>query len=445
MKKTMYLILLFLPLSLLAQENYSKKIQKYTRAYADAYDFHGAILVSKNNTVLYEEAFGYANKEWTVKNTSTTRFPIASLTKQFTAAAILQLAEQKKLSLDDRLSKYYPNYPKGDSITLHMLLNHTSGLQEYTQNPKLFKFSINATHTVSKDTVVSLFQKMPFNFAPGTFWGYTNTGYILLGYIIEQVSGQTYGDYIDKNLFQKSGMENSGLFKQEAVLSNKAYGYSQTPSGLIAQTVLSYNIGFGDGGIYSTVGDLQKWSQALHGATIIGKDYLTKMHQPNHENRGAGYGVFIDQFFDRKITYHTGNIPGYTSIMIHYVDEEINIIILANRETNLEFLPKGIAAILFDKEVLMPYTHKSISLQNENLKQYTANIETPVPFEVVEKEGKLFMSFGREIELLPESKTKLFVSEPDVDIQLEYVFNEKNEIVRVYLIEGGFKSEVTMR
>lgn len=435
---------ILLPFFGFPQNEYSAKLDKYASAYATAYDFHGVILVAKNEKIIYENAFGYANREWAVKNTLDTRFPIASLTKQFTAAAILQLAEKGKLSLEDKLSKFFTDYPKGDSITIHMMLNHTSGIQEFSKNAELLMIRLNDPE-ISRDSIVNLFKKLPFSFSPGTFWGYSNTGYILLGFIIEQVSGQSYETYINNNLFHKAGMVNSGLFQQDSVISKRAYGYTQTPYRLIAQMVIPLLIGYGDGGLFSTLEDLLKWNNALRSGKIIGEEYINKMYKPNQEDRGAGYGIFIDQFFERKVAFHTGNIPGYSSVMIRYLDDNINIIILANRETNLDFLPKGLAAIMFDKEVVIPYPHTSITLKNKNLKQYIARFETPFPFEVLEKGGKLYLSFGREIELIPESNTKFFISEPDADIQLEYVFNEKNEIIQVFFIEGGVKTEAKVK
>lgn len=443
MKSIFAICIISLPFFGLSQQSYSKKLDEYTTAYASAYNFNGAILVVKKNEIIFQKAFGFANREWSVKNTTETRFPIASLTKQFTAAAILQLAEQGKLSVDDRLSKFFPGYPKGDSVTIHMLLNHTSGIKEYSQVPELFQ--LHHTNKLSKDSIIKLFQKLPFNFTPGTFWGYSNTGYILLGYIVEQITGETYGDYIQNKIFQKAGMNNSGLFRQDAVISQRAYGYTQTQGGIITQMLILFNLGFSDGGLFSTMGDLLRWNIALGANQIIGQEYLAKMNRPNREEGGAGYGIFIDNMFGRKVRFHTGNIPGYSSIMLNYADDDVTIIILANRETNLDFFPKGIAEILFDKDVLIPYQHKPVHLPSESLQQYTGKFEASFPFEVVEKNGKLFLNLGRNIEIVAESKTKFYVTEPDVDIQLEYVFNSKNNIVRLFYIEGGVKIEVKLK
>ncbi len=438
-KITVTTLLLFASLFALAQNNVQLKLDKYLTAYAKTYDLNGTVLISQKNEIIYQKAFGSANREWQIKNTLETRFPIASLSKQFTAAAILKLSEQGKLSTNDKLSKFFPDYPKGDSITIHMLLNHTSGIREYSEKGDLFKFNTGNSE-IPKDSIIRIFKKLTFNFSPGSFWGYSNTGYILLGYIIEQVSGQSYGDYVNKTIFEPANMVNSGTFKQNLLIPKKAYGYSKSQDGVITQMVLPFNIGYSDGGLYSTVNDLFKWSSSLNSHKIISKESLSKMMTPNREEGGSGYGLFIDNFFGRKVAFHTGNIPGYSSIMIRYLNEEINIIILTNRECNLDFLPKGLASIMFGKEVLTPYYHKAITLKNESLKKFTGKFEGPFPFEVIEKDGKLFMSFGNEIELLPESSTKLFISDPEVDIQIEYVFN-KNEIVKVYYIEGGVKTE----
>lgn len=445
MKNIFLIIICVAPLIIRAQKNYSSRLDQYTSAYAGAYDFHGVVLVAQKDKIIYQKAFGQANREWTVPNTVNTRFPIASLTKQFTATAVLQLAEQEKLSVTDKLSKFFPNYPKGDSITLHMLLNHTSGISEYSRYPNKFKFNNGYAPGKLKDTLLALFQQLPFDFSPGTYWRYSNTGYLLLGYIIEQASGQSYANYVYPNLLQKAGMQNSGIMRQDSIILNKAYGYVTTANGAIPVSGPPFNIGFSDGGLFSTAGDLFAWSLALNNGKVISKESLAKQNEPNRPERGAGYGVFIDKFFDRKVIFHTGNIPGFSSVMIYYPGSEIRIVILANRETNLDFLPKGIAAIMFDKQVMLPYKHKPFDLNKEVLHRYIASFETPFPFSVKEKNGRLFMDFGRQVPLIAESETKFYVSEPDVDIQLEYVLNDKKEIDRVYFIEAGVKTEAKIK
>ena len=181
------IILLLLPMALTAQKNYPKLLDAYVQAEFKVKEFNGTVLVMQKGKAMYEKSFGLADREWNVANTNETKYRIGSVTKQFTAACILQLAEQGKLNLDDKLSKYIPDYPKGDSITTHMLLNHTSGIKNYTDLPEFWP---KAILPLSTDSMIALFKNKPLDFSPGTNWNYSNSGYFLLGVIVEKVSGK---------------------------------------------------------------------------------------------------------------------------------------------------------------------------------------------------------------------------------------------------------------
>ena len=431
-------------LSLVSQTKTKEQLllDKYASAYAKTYNFNGAVLISKDNKIIYQSGFGSANRDWSVPNTTYSKFPIASLTKQFTAVAILQLVEQGMLSLKDPIVKFFPDFPKGDSITIHMLLNHTSGIKEFSQYPELFDREFPYPHEVLRDTVINLIKKLPLNFSPGSFWGYSNTNYVLLGYILELITDEQYDRYIKATFFKELNMLQSRVLYQDSILPNKAYGYSGIFPLLRTETKIPYHYVHSHGGLVSTVKDLFIWNEALHGGKLLKREYYTKMHTPNQPVKGAGYGIFIDTLMGHKVYLHNGNIPGYSSSMIYFPHNKSSIIVLSNRETNPEFFVKGFAGILFEKEIVIPYKHKKIAIAN--LKDFEAKFEKPFPFEVMEKEGRLVLNMGRELELRPESKNKLFVSEPDMDIQLEYSFDSNRNIKRVYYVEGGVKTAATL-
>jgi len=198
MKKIILLILL--PFTLQAQKNYTQSLEKYMDAQMKIKGFNGVVLVAKQNKIVLKKAYGFADREWNVSNTADTKFRIGSITKQFTAASILQLAEQGKLNLDDKLSKYFPDFPKGDSVSIHMLLTHTSGIANYTAQAQ---FESLATLTLSKDSMLAFIRSKPYSFSPGTKYQYSNSGYFLLGCIIEKLSGQSYADYVQQNVWKK--------------------------------------------------------------------------------------------------------------------------------------------------------------------------------------------------------------------------------------------------
>lgn len=444
-RRAVVFFLAVLPWAALAQQNYTELLDRYMKAQASVHDFTGTVLVAKKGQVIYRQALGSANREWGVPNTVDTRFWIGSLTKQFTAAAILQLVDQGKLHVEDKLSKYFPGYPKGDSITLHMLLNHTSGIYNMIQDPRFTEINPNTRVEELADTVlINTFRNKPFDFSPGTFWRYSNSGYVLLGYIIEKVSGQSYRDYLYKNVLPKAGLKNTDLFHYDTIIPKRAYGYSRTPAGWQNSRLINVSIAFSAGGLFSTAEDLFRWSEALNSGKVISKESLARMNRPNRVDHGAGYGVFVEKIFNRQAILHSGALLGFSSIMIRYPEDEISIIILTNRETNLDFIHKGLAAIVFDKEVIPAYKRTPVKVDPSVLKQYAgefAGAGLPFPLNIVEKDNKLFLRLHRDIELVPESRTKFYIAEPDVEIQVEYVLTDRKEVSHVYLIEGGVKWE----
>lgn len=225
-----------------------------------------ALSVAQDGRILYARAFGMADREWQTPNSVDSKFEIGSLTKQFTAACILQLADAGRLGLDDKLSKYFPDFPNGSSVTVHMLLNHTSGLHDYTALPGFARLKSLA---VEKDTVVALLTKESYDFPPGTQWRYTNSGYFLLADIVEKVTGKSFRDYMYDNVLQKAGLTNTDFNRRDEVLPSRARGYVKTPSGWTNAEYVSIEGLFGAGSMYSTIGDLFRWENALFGGKVL--------------------------------------------------------------------------------------------------------------------------------------------------------------------------------
>jgi CubicO group peptidase (beta-lactamase class C family) len=438
-------LIVIVPFIVSAQKNYAALLDRYMQAYAKVHDFSGAVLVAKKGKVIYQKAFQFANREWQVPNTIDARFEIGSITKQFTAAAILQLAEQGKLQVEDRLSKYFPDYPKGDSITLHMLLNHTSGIYNYSDNPELLNLNPNTPITALKDTLINLFKNKPFDFSPGTWWRYSNSNYILLGYIIEQVSGQTYQDYVVKNLLQKAGMTNTGILRHDTIVPRFANGYTRMPAGWTKGGIFPVNAGFSAGCLFSTVGDLLKWSEALSAGKVISTASLEKMNRPNAGDRGYGYGVFVDRMLNHRAIYHGGATLGYNTFLVYYPDDDVRMVFLANKDTRLDFITKAFAAILFDQEVILPHKRTPVTIDTTSLHRFTGEYEgagLPFPVNIVARDHKLYLRLWQDLELFPESASTFYIGESDMEIQLEYKLNVNNEVEHIYVIDSGVRTEV---
>jgi len=436
MKK--FILLLLLPAMVSAQENYSQLLDKYAQAQMDAKGFNGSVMVMQKNKVLLKKAYGLADREWNLANTTDTKFRIGSITKQFTAACILQLIEQGKLSLDDRLSKFIPGFPKGDSVTIHMLLNHTSGIADYTE---LSDFGKVGTLTWSTDSMISFFRNRPYNYSPGAKFKYTNSGFFLLGYIIEKVSGQSYENYLRKNILDKLGMMNTGVDRLDTILPLRAKGYSKVKDKYVNADFISLAWPFSAGVLYSTVDDMYKWDRALYGTSVISASSKQKMFTPGKSN--YGYGIIIDSFENHLRTRHNGGIPGFLTHISRYINDDVCVIVLSNDESNADGVANGLAGIVFDVPVEYPYIHKEIKIDPSLLDRYIGKYNAFLTVEVIKKDGKLYRHrYGTpDIELKPESETKFFYAD-DSDRQLEFEVDKTGKVTKIWFINNEQRGEM---
>lgn len=436
MKKIIFFFLL--PFALQAQKNDQQELDKYVQAQTNVKGFSGSVLVMKQNTVLLKKAYGLADREWNIPNTTDTKFRIGSITKQFTAACILQLAEQGKLSLDDKLSKYIPDFPKGDSVTIHMLLNHTSGIASYTDQPE---FAHIAKLTWTTDSMILFFKTKPYNFSPGTKFQYNNSGFFLLGYIIEKVSKQSYNEYLRQHILDKLGMMNTGIDQSDTLLPLRARGYTKEKNHYVNADYISLAWPFSAGVLYSTVDDMYKWDRALYGTTILSAVSKQKMFTPGKGN--YGYGVFIDSLGKHFRIVHGGGIPGFITNISRYVNDDICIIVLSNDSFDAAALADGLANILFGVPVELPYAHKEIKIDPALLDRYIGKYKAFLVVEVIKKGGKLYRHRDGtpDIELKPESETKFFYAD-DSDRQLEFEVDQSGQVVKIWFINNEQRGEM---
>ncbi len=276
-----------------------------------AKQFSGTVLVARNGKPVFRQGFGMADQEWNAANTPDTKFRLGSNTKQFTATAILQLAEQGKLSVDDPVSKYYPDAPAAWSkITIKHLLTHTSGIPTYTAIPKGFDTEFKLHHT--PEELIKLTRDKPLDFEPGSKSAYDNSGYILLGYIIEKVSGQPYADYVQAHIFGPLGMKNSGYDSSERIIPLRASGYQPGPDGAWINTpFLDMSVPYAAGSLYSTVDDMLIWDQALLQDKPLKAASLQQMY--TDYGHAYGFGWVIDKQFGKDRVSHSGGVNGFVS------------------------------------------------------------------------------------------------------------------------------------
>ncbi|PWV45422.1 serine hydrolase [Chitinophaga sp. S165] len=291
----------------------------------------GVFMVTRNGKPVYHKAFGKANLELGVDLAPESVFQLGSMTKQFTAVAVLMLEEQGKLNVQSPVSKYIPDYPSGDKITLHHLLTHTSGIKDFTKMKALSDIS---QKEMTPKMMVDFFKNEPVDFQPGEKFEYNNSGYVLLGYIIELVSGETYEDFINKNIFRKAGMNNSYYASDRKVIPERAYGYHKKEHGYVNKTIISFTIPFSSGSLMSTAGDMLRWQNALDQHLLLSNKSTTKAFQTYKLNNGEaftyGYGWHLKEIKGTPVREHGGSIFGFKTMGIYIPRERIYIIGLSN-------------------------------------------------------------------------------------------------------------------
>ncbi|MCW3116985.1 MAG: beta-lactamase [Chitinophagaceae bacterium] len=416
-----------------------EKLDLLVTAYAKQYHFNGSVLVAKNGTILLNKGYGYRNAGEKVLNNEQTIFQLGSITKQFTSAIILKLQEEKKLSVQDKLSKYFPDYPKGDSISIEQLLLHISGIYSYT-NDKNFMTS-EVTKPANREKMMALFKDKPLDFSPGTGWNYSNSGYALLGYIIENVTKKPYEQAVHNYIFNPLQMTHSGFDFVHLKSKEKAKGYFKlNDKDTAAAPVVDSSVSYSAGAIYSTTGDLYKWHQALENYTILSKAQQDKAYTPVKNNYGYGWG--IDSIEGKRRVGHGGGIHGFTTNIARVPEDDICIVLLSNAsDGSLQDITKSIFAILYNKEYEVPKERIAIKVPEETLKQYEGEYEIRPELRVIIsiKDGELLASpTGQSPDILYAEKEDFFFVKTE-DIQVEFKRNEKKEIDRFILYQGGAK------
>jgi len=431
--------IIIFPFTINAQNKYTPLLNSYMQAQFDIDHFSGSVLIEKKGQTIYSSSFGDADKEWHIKNTAQAKYRIGSITKQFTAACILQLEERGKLSLNDKLSKYIPDYPRGDKVTLHMLMNQTSGIKDYTEIPD------SGAHSdvlpLAPIEIINSFKRAPYNFDPGTQWAYSNSNYFLLGYIIEKVSGEKYSDYLQKNIIQKAGMKNTGVDRPDSVLQFRAKGYEDAGPYYVNAPYFAIEGPFSAGAMYSTVNDLDVWIKALMNNKILLPASVKKMTTPYMGQ--YGYGLWIDSLSNHKRVWHNGGIPGFASFVANFPADDLRIVILSNNESNTPAIANALASILFDIKVINPYVHRKAAINSAVLDNYIGQYVTKNIITLIKKDGKLYRKGNgtEDLELIPESATKFFYSDGS-DRQIEFEVDKSGKVSKSYIIVGGLKMEM---
>jgi CubicO group peptidase (beta-lactamase class C family) len=356
---------------LFAQDSTTQKLEELITAYANICRFNGSVLVARNDSILLQKGYGIKNATDDSMNDANTILQIASVTKQFTATVILKLVELKKMALSDKLSKYYSGFPNGDSITIENLLTHTSGLHNFTEEDS----TINET---DEQRIVPYLKTLKPDFAPRTDWHYSNSGYVMLGYIIQKVSGMSYWQAVRTYIFNPLHMNRSGFDFTHLTSNDKAVGYDVLNNSVKqCSTITDSTVPFGAGAIYSTVNDMYKWHLGLQSYKIVGKNLMNKAYMPSALHN-YGYGWQIDSVYGRKIVSHSGAISGFGSNFARIPKDDICIVLLSNKSGStfdVMHITDRLLAVLYHQPYSIPVKRTPVKLSEEILKQYVGTYE----------------------------------------------------------------------
>ena len=289
------------------------RMDQVVRASVEAEEFSGSVLVARDGEVLLDRGYGFANREWSIPNDGDTKFRLGSVTKQFTAVAIMILNDRGLVDLDAPVKTYLPDAPAAwDGVTVRHLLAHTSGVPSFTS---FDDFEALKTRPATIDSLIARFRDHPLEFQPGEGWDYSNSGYVVLTAVIEKASGKSYTEFVAENLFQPLGMSDSGYDSHAAILPHRASGYAPTARGIVNADYVDMSIPQGAGALYSTTRDLLKWEQGLFGGRLLSPESLTLLTTPVRNQYAFGLGV--TEAGGNTTVSHSGGIEGFNTHMAY--------------------------------------------------------------------------------------------------------------------------------
>jgi len=356
------------------------RMDQIVQARVASEQFSGAVLVARDGQVLLDRGYGQASREWRIPNTPDTRFRLASISKQFTAAAVLLLAAHNQLDLYAPLKTTLPDLPASwDGVTTLQLLNHSSGIPDYLSAPD---YAATQALPATPQQLLARFRDRPLDFPPGQGWAYSNSGYVLLGLLIEKLSGQSYAEFLRQNLFEPLGMKDSGYDSGAAVIPRRASGYRLDHGAVAPALYRDQSTLYAAGGLYSTTHDLLRWNLALYGERLLPPAWLKKMLTPNAQQ--AGLGLMVVPVEDHLVYEHGGGIDGAHTMMSYDPQSHVTVIVLSNlQDADVVGLAAELAAVARQETVVLPAERREISVPPETLARYAGTYAFAPGFDIV--------------------------------------------------------------
>ena len=404
-----------------------------------------AVLVSRDGKVIYSRAFGRRDIENNLAADLDTKFRIGSVTKQFTGAAILKLQEAGKLNVNDKLSKYVPDFQRGDEITIHHLLTHTSGIFNYTSKPQ---FMQEVTTPIKPKDLIDSFKNDDLVFNPGDQWSYSNSGYFLLGYIVEQVSGKSYAEFLRDEFFEPLGMSHSGVHSSSLELENEAKGYSSDSSGVVKSVNWDMSRAGGAGAIYSTVGDLNTWNEALFAGKVLSKESmklaLTPAKLNNGDETGYGYGWGIAEHRGLPTIAHSGGLHGFLCNLARYTDQNLTIAVSMNIFPSSEHISPGAITSVIAETLLWEQMGERVvpvelvDADNSDFDKFVGRYDyRSAIMEVTYEDGKLYAQLTGQprFQIYPKGEDIFFWKV--VEAQVKFVMDKDGKVAKAVHTQSG--------
>jgi D-alanyl-D-alanine carboxypeptidase len=421
-----------------------QRVDAYMQTEIRVNGFSGTILLARKGAPIVAKGYGPANAEWDIPNTPRTRFRLGSITKQFTSMVVMQLQQQGKLKVQDPICQYLTPCPDAwKPITIHHLLTHTSGIPSYTSSP-----SYMATMMVPKtvDQMVAGFRDLPLEFEPGSQFKYNNSGYFLLGVLLEGVTGHPYERVLRDQIFTPLGMRDSGYDSPTRILPMRASGYSRQGSELTNAPYLDMVQPFAAGALYSTVEDLLTWDQALYTEQLLPNAARSAMFTPFKNDYAYGWQVPTPspQTFGRRQVAHGGGINGFSTMIIRLPEENITSIVLSNvQQASTGRIARDLLAILFGEPTAVNNAVAAArTVAKVDPKVYDAYVGqyplAPTFILTITREGDRLMTQATgqpKFEIFPESETTFFLKV--VDAQITFVKDDRGTVTHLILHQGG--------
>lgn len=422
-----------------------KKIDELVDGHMKVSGFSGAVLLAKEGKPLVAKGYGDANIEWQIPNTTTTKFRIGSITKQFTSMVVMLLREQGQIKLEDSMCVYVAPCPDAwKPVTIHHLLTHTSGIPTYTGIPAWREVNMVPKTT---DQIIAFVRDLPLQWAPGEKYAYNNSGYFLLGVIIEKITGKKYEQALQEMVLTPLGLSDTGYDWSRTILPRRAAGYTGVGSARTNTPALDMQHPYAAGSLYSTVEDLLKWDQALYRNTLLPDAAKQLMWTPFKENYAYGWNIAeatATAFGGHRRVAHGGGINGFSAMIVRLPEPRMTVIVLSNNDSaSASTVARDIMAIYYGHKYEVPVVPVVAKIDPKILDQYIGQYEMrPGAVLTISREGNSLMAQppgGRKLEILPSSETRFFVTTPAVTFT--FVKGPDGKVTHVVVSQGGTETQ----